>query len=323
MKVLLINPKGPSSGYGVGLAYLASVLIENRNEVKVLDFHNKTEKQKTRLKNALKEDWDVIGISINSFTVNTSKRIIKDSKKIKPNVKYIAGGPYVTMKGEEFIKENPEFEIAMCGESEYTILNYLNAIKNNTKLEKVKGIIFRKKGKVIRTPPAELIRNLDELPFPNFKVFDSLDKEIYSYPITSSRGCPYECVFCLNAVLFDRKWRARSPQNIIKELIHTKKEYNIKSFHFDDDNFTLHKERAKKILRLLIKNSKKLDLTFELNNGIRADKIDEELAYLLKKARCKKVGIGIENGDYKTFEYVKKGEKLEDIRKAQMLGLIF
>ena len=314
MKVLLFNPKGPSEGYGVGLAYIAAVLIRKGHSVRVIDYHNREDNKLQRLADGLRWQPDVIGASMNSFTVVNAKKIIGECReRYKKKTVYIAGGPYVTMKQEDFLRENKEFDCAACGEAELTFIQLLDALKKRKGLGSVKGIIYRKGNKIIKTGQQELV-DIDKLPFPDFSVYDSVKGYIPVYPLLTSRGCPYSCVFCLNVRLFGRKWRSRKPENVVEELMRAKKEYNLKTYAIQDDNFTLNKERAKEILRLVIK--KKINMPFSLPNGIRADMVDMELALLLKKAGCGVVKIGIENGDPATFEYVKKGESLEEIEKG-------
>lgn len=317
MKVLLIDPEGIYKGYNIGLGYLSAVLTQNAHETRVIDLRNRTDNIHKRVLNGLKWKPDIIGVSIQSFTAKSGISIIKFCKEHYNGGFYLAGGPYITIKKEAFLKENSEFDCVTVGESEVTIIELLNALEKKKDLESVKGIIYRKKGKkdeIIKTSERGLIENIDTLPLPNYRLFDSTGKYMYEYQIVTSRGCPYNCVFCLNKELWGRRWRYREPEKVVEELIYAKKEYGALRFRIQDDNFTLVKERAKKILNMIIE--KKLNLKFTLPNGIRADKVDEELAFLLKKAGCEKVAVGIENGDKQTFDYVKKGETLADIERG-------
>ncbi|TAM43328.1 radical SAM protein, partial [bacterium] len=134
------------------------------------------------------------------------------------------------------------------------------------------------------------------------------------YPLLTSRGCPYGCIFCCVGVISGKQWRPREPENVIEELIEAKSKYQIGSFEIMDDNFTFDLGRAKAICRLLRKE--RLNLDWWCHNGLRADKLDEEVIRLMKEAGCKSIAIGIESGDEAVFNNIKKGESLTDIIKA-------
>ncbi|PIV42289.1 MAG: hypothetical protein COS26_02320, partial [Candidatus Nealsonbacteria bacterium CG02_land_8_20_14_3_00_40_11] len=332
-KVLLIDPKGFGSGLNLGLGYLAASLTKNGYKVKVADCNNDFDRLSSgpkinffitgvsewhqKIDKALAWEPDLIGISINSFSLDNSIEIIRYCQSLaEEEVVYIAGGPHVTMFRKEFLKKNKDlFDFAVVGEGEETILDLIRNISNP---RKVKGIVFYdyKKKTFVETATRPLIANLDSLPFPNFGVFDSVDpkKGLYNYQMISSRGCPYKCVFCNH--LWSSKWRARSPENITREIKEIKKKYSIESLTFWDDNFTLDIARAKKICDLFI--SERLNLKYYLA-GMRADRVDEDLVKKLKESGCQGISIGIEDGDPKTFPFVQKGETAEQIEKTVRL----
>jgi len=329
-KILLIDPKSFGAGLNLGLGYLSAVLLKSGYKVRVVDCNNTSNRLSSgpkinfgltdfsdwHLKMDRALDWkpDLIGISINSFSLDSAIELIKYCRLItKDRVMYVAGGPHVTMFKKEFMEKNRAlFDFAVIGEGEQTILDL---IRNISKPRRIKGIVFYdyKKKMVIETEDRPLIADLDSLPFPNFAVFDSVDPEkgLNNYQMISSRGCPYQCVFCNH--LWSTKWRARSPENVIKEIKGAKRKYNFESITFWDDNFTLDISRVKTLCDLFI--SKKLNLKYNLA-GIRADRIDEDLVRKLKESGCQSISVGIEDGDPKTFPFVQKGETIKQIEKA-------
>jgi len=316
MKILLIDPKGFSKGFHPGLAYLSSMLIMNGHDVKVLDFQNKEGDEEKRLKQAFKWSPDIVGISIFHMTLPESKKIIKYCRDHDPNPLYVAGGPAPTLKKERFFldKENKNlFNLITIGESEKTILEL--ADKKN--LSSVNGIIYNENGKIMSTEPRKFIWNLDEIPFPNYKIFDSYNGKMKRYNIITSRGCPQNCAFCANKLLNKRVWRAHSPEYVIEEIKHVIDMYKTRDFAIWDSNFSLDMKRAKKICDLLIEE--KLDIRISIPDGLRADRIDRELLEKLKLAGCHSISIGIEDGCPRTFPYINKGETLKQIEDAVKL----
>jgi len=317
MKVLLIDPKGFGNGPNIGLAYIASFLVSKGHHVEAIDLNNLRKKEKERLDIALKSAPDVIGISIStSFAVKNAINVIKYCKSRNNKAFYVVGGVAVSMQPEMFLnKYGNLFDCGVVGEGEHTFLDLLEKITKGESLSDVKGIVYKEGGKIIRNEDRPFIKNLDSLPFPDYHLFDSFrGKKIKHYYIMTSRGCVYNCAFCLNKILSRRKWRARSPENVIDELKRAKEKYGFESFSIFDDNFLLNPKRAEKICDLMI--SENLNMKYTLGGGVRADKVNQGLATKLKKSGCTIAWVAIENGDPETFPYVNKGETLEEIERA-------
>lgn len=319
-KILLINPEGWGRGINIGLGYIAAMLSLKGHEVKVIDLNNYQKRKDERLKDAIKWSPDYTGVSIStSFQIREAMATLDKCRKIwhqeigpGQTCVYLAGGIGAGLAGPElFDKYQGLFDILVKGEGEYVLLD----IVEGKDLSGIDGIIYKKSGKVIENKDRGLIEGLDSLPFPRYEAFDYLPSfEAGSYDIITSRGCPYNCVFCLNKLLTKRRFRSRSPQNVVDEIARAKKIFGTKDFRIQDDNFTLDVARSEKICDLIIRHG--LDIKFHLENGVRADKLTDGLAKKLSKAGCVSAIIGIENGDEKTFDLVKKGESLDEITRA-------
>ena len=318
---MLINPVGfsdPSgSGLNIGLGYLASSLITYGCEVRVLDFENLNVNRNERLNSALLWKPNLIGVTCTTFSVKDAIKIIKYCRK-HYSCFYIAGGPHVTMNPKVFMEKHKDlFDCIAVGESDQTILEIVNIIRTGGDFKEIRGIAYFEKGEVVITK-RELIADLDRLPFPNYHVFDSVNGNIETYPIITERGCPYGCVFCLSSHIWKRRWRARTPENVIAEIKHAVLEYGFKTLSILDDNFTLPsacaKNRAKKICDLII--AENLELNIILPNGVRADSIDEELLQKLKLAGCSFMMVGVEDVAADTINKVGKGESQSVIKEA-------
>lgn len=308
MKICLIDPIGVTKGLNAGLGYLASSLINEGHIVKVIDLNNNGDNTKNRINDI--KNYDIIGVSVKSFTTQSTYEI----SKLLRGKKLICGGPHITLDGYNFLQENPNFSIGVIGEGEQTLGELTNAIENNMSLQDIKGILYRDKNELIVNPRRDFIHDLDSLPYPNYEVFDSFSGTIANYPLVTSRGCPYACIYCCVGKVSGKKWRSRDPKEIIKELEFAKVKYNSKKFGILDDTFTQDVKRAKKICELLIDHS--INMSWSCGNGIRADKLDEELVALMKDSGCSLISLGIESGDSSVFNNIKKGVKLEDIEHA-------
>lgn len=156
----------------------------------------------------------------------------------------------------------------------------------------------------------------DELPFPNYELFDSFPIFLkhwqdcsWAFPILTSLGCPFQCVYCSAR---NRKWHDRTPENVFEELKQAKDKWGIKSFQIIDDCFSVNKKRAIKVCKLL----KKLKLPWFCTNGLRADLFDQEFAVALKESGCNQISFGVESLNDKVLVNVKKGETSFQIKEA-------
>ena len=305
MKVLLIDPPGwQKHSLNLGLAYLVGSLRSINVDIQILDMNNHVYSEE-RLKNIIADyNPSVIGISVKTATANTSMEIFYKLKKLFPNVIYIAGGPHITLCGKEFIEESKNMDFAIMGEGETTLIKLIKDIWDNKKdFSKIDGICYKNNGNLIINKPQS--QDISKISPPLFEYLKDMDFMDFRYPLLTSRGCPYGCIFCCVSLISGKKWRAREPEDVVSELLKAKESYNIASFEIMDDNFTFDIERAKKICRLLIK--KRLNLDWWCHNGLRADKLDQELLNLMKRAGCKSIALGIESGDENVFNNINKG----------------
>ncbi len=313
MKFVFIDPKGVWQGLNNGIAYIASTIENDVDKINVVDFVNKSGQEDKRLD--VVKGADVIGISFKSFTLVEGLRISEKIKKLNPTAKMVAGGPHIIVDGVNFMKDNKLFDLAVAGEAEQTF----KEIVDGKDLASISGLIYRDGGEVKQNPKRPWNMELDALPFPTYKHFDSVNidgniQKINNWPLVTSRGCPYSCTYCNVPSVIGRKFRIRSGKNIMSELLYARENYQAEEFKVLDDNFTLLMDRAKDICKLFIDEG--LDMKWTCPNGIRADRLDEELCMLMKEAGCYSVCLGVESGDPGVFEKINKGEKLEDVERG-------
>jgi len=315
MKIVLIDPQGFTFGLNTGLGYLCSSLKKNGfDDVHVLDFNNMPGDEDKRLEKV--KDANIVGISIKTFTLKSAVELAKKVKMINPKALIVAGGAHIIIDAENFLAENMCFDVCVPGEGEYAILK----LADGTSYDKIPGLYYRKELGVERSVKAgSFIHDLDKLAFPDYSCFDSVtENSIDDYPLVTSRGCPYQCVYCSVRNVMGMAWRFRSPKNIIDELKEAKKIYGFRKFKILDDNFSLDIKRTKEFCRTLIDEN--LDLKWSCPNGLRADKLDAELLSLMKTSGCYSITIGVESLDEDVFSEINKGERLSEVvAAAQMI----
>ena len=298
------------------LAYATAVLERDTNvEVKLGDFLAEGGGWDGFEKYVQIQRPDLIIIETSTPSFDNDKKIFDIVKRYGSKLMMVGTHPSVFPK--ELLEKYP-VDVVAIGEFDYTVRDVVNNLDN---LEKVKGIGFKKDGKVIITQPRELIQNLDDLPFPARhhlpmrKYRETNTTRTPFVRMLSSRGCYGRCIFCVwNQVLFNRQFRARSPKNVIKEMEFLLDDYKVKYIYIDDDTFTIDKQRVLDICDLMIE--KGIHKKIRWGTLSRVNSIDLEMLERMKKSGCDMIVYGVESGSQKILNNMKKGITLKQIRET-------
>jgi len=320
MKVLLVYPNVVESPKDIscGLAILSAVLKKNKHVVSLVDTTFGLA-DKEIISKALDFSPDLIAITTATNDFEYACHIAYLFKR-RLKVPIIAGGFHPTIAPEEVISRDC-FDMLCIGEGENALLELVQAIEKNKPIDRIKNLWIKKKNKIIKNPVRNLLSNLDKLPFPDRDIFDYkkyLDWNHGTATFLSTRGCPFNCTYCINHLLIKKYKgkgsyvRFRSINNIIKEIKETLAKYRdyIKNIEFYDDTFTLDEKRIREFCE---KYPKEIAIPFNIN--IRVNAINLELLPLLKKAGCVRVSIGIESGD----EYIRNKILKRNMTEEQII----
>jgi len=310
MKCLLIAPPGELIALNLGLGYIASALRQSGHDLKVLDLNSYRVAHPDLLieRVILSFQPDVVGFSIMSLTFPTVAALVASIRGYYSGW-IVAGGAHVTIEQEHVWEEIEGIDFLIVGEAEQALPELLQALNNNGEFSKIDGLVFRRDGQILKNPRRQPIKDLDNLPWPDYRIAGVT--YIETYPLLTSRGCPYSCIYCASPILCQKTWCPRQPKCLLDELKHAQQTYHSTSFAIMDDNFTLRIDRAIEFCDLLIKTN--LGLPWECLNGIRADKVNEELVRKMKEAGCYRVSVGVESLVPEIFNGIKKGESIDKI----------
>jgi len=350
MKVCLINPPIllPKDWKGVvrvfqpiGLAYIAAFLEKNGYEVVILDAfaegwkktHDKDGKKYCGIsyediaKKVKEISPDVAGIMSLSAHAQSSYWTAEAVKNADKNITVVVGGPHASVRPKDCLSsENIDFVV--MGEGEHTFLELIKAIEKNATglLKSIDGIGFKENDEAVINKMREPIKNLDEIPFPArhllpmekyFEAGKSLQTSRVtpkrSTTVITSRGCPFNCIFCSVNLTMGRVWRARSPENVVAEVKQVINDYRIEEIMFEDDNMSFDKKRMEAICDLII--NEKIKFSWYAPNGLRADTLDETLLRKMKDAGCKEIYVAPESGDQEVVNKI-VGKNL-DLKKVE------
>lgn len=255
----------------------------------------------------------IIGITIPTAKYSIAVKIADHIKKEFPQIITVAGGPHPTILPLEMIKE-PSLDIVVKKEGEYTFLELVDALEKKMPLQNILGIVYKKDGTVHENPDRAYIEDLDALPFPAWDLTYQWEKHPADSfgTIFTSRGCPFQCIYCASNKIWSRSVRFMSADRVVEEIKHTANTFKVDEFRFNDDNFILKKDRAVQICEKIIQA--KLNIRWMCE--IRANLCTPDLLKLMKKAGCYQVNVGVESGNPESLKYIKKGITVDQIISA-------
>lgn len=348
MKVVFINPPYYFlSGLeylpqNLGLGYLSGVLLRDGHDVEIIDALAEGMEESKRIfvagrwltrvglsyeaiVNRIPPNADVVGITA-PFS-NHATIIDELTKAIKERGfggKLIVGGVYPSAQPERALKSYADMIIVGEGEEA------MRALLRGVHPSKIPGIWFKNENKIVKGGMANVISDLDAIPFPArelfpmSKYFALSPRSRFGIPtaaMITSRGCPFDCSFCSIHPVNSRKWRARSAENVLEEIDELTNKWGVKFIEFEDDNLTLNKERAVRIFEGLASR----DVRWSCANGLRVDTLDYETLELMKKAGCEAIHLAIESGAPEMLERMNKkldlGRVKEIARACKKLDL--
>jgi len=290
MKVTLIEPKTPFINiYSafikqlplLGPIYLGTILKNAGHDVVICN-ENMKDIDYDRIK-----DSDVVGISIMTSTAPRGYEISRKVRELNPKARVLIGGSHATFLPEEAAEYADN---VVTGEAESVIIDLVEHGSSE---------------KIIAGKPVE---NLDELPFPEFSLIDGLEKQKVT-PVSTSRGCPFDCTFCSVTAMFGRKYRYRSTDSVIKELSRMKH----RKIFFYDDNFDANKSRTSELLHKMIQHK----ITPQWIAQTRASVTkDEEFVKLMSKSNCWQLCIGFESLNPDSLKKYNKKQTPDDVKNC-------
>src|SRR5262245_48306958 len=246
LRVLLVNPSYPFEEFPrllVTLPYLASALRAQGHEVEILDLllsRTTREKVERRMRRFRPE---LVGVTSVTLNHHIASRIAGWVRECDPLVPVAMGGPHVSFEIEGSFRDLPALDFIGIGEGEHTMVELARALEGRMDLRDVRGLALRDGDRIVRTRPRPLEDDLDELPPParelvplaRYLAFDS------HASVVTSRGCPYECVFCSAPAWTGRQVRYRTPALCVDEMEGLAR-HGFTEITIEDDLFTLYRK---------------------------------------------------------------------------------
>jgi radical SAM superfamily enzyme YgiQ (UPF0313 family) len=305
-------------------------MVEDICEVEIIDAYEENMTQDEFISALDRSRPDVVGITVlmDQFAA-TGHLTAMLVKKYKPEIIVTMGGVYVTMNPQAAILDL-NVDYLVLGEGEYVLRDMIGYFRGDNPLPE-KGICYRINDTIVNRGRADLIVNLDALPRPAYHLirFDRYSnspprKETIGSPrvfpyirMLTSRGCPYNCSFCQVANITGRRFRPKSADAVIKEIIWLKEKYNIQSIIFEDDNFFLDKKRVFDILNGMIEH----DLVMPwIGADVAVFCLDEGLLRVMRDSGCEYIGIALETGNERILKEIIRGKPINFDHARKMVS---
>jgi radical SAM superfamily enzyme YgiQ (UPF0313 family) len=322
VRVLLINPSYPFEEFPrllVTLPYVASALRAQGHEVEILDL------QRTRTTSARIEARmqrfrpELVGITSVTLNHHIAEDIARWVRACDGAVPIVMGGPHVSFEIDgSFASLGPALDFVAIGEGEHTMVELARALRGRMDLRDVRGLAAfdRGTGKVQRNAPRPLEDDLDTIPDPardlvplsRYLAFDS------HASVVTSRGCPYECIFCSAPAWTGRKVRYRTPSLCVDE-IERLAAHGFTEITIEDDLFTLYRKHFLAVCGELMRRNTGI----RWNAFSRVDTITPEIVKTMAEAGCQAICFGVESGDQAVLDLVKKRSDLDKVKEAMRM----
>ena len=300
------------------LMSIAGYLDKSGAETVILDTGGLKKKPEDVRNFIEKEKPAMVVFSTSTTTIYSDVLTATFAKNVSKDIVTVAVGSHVMALPEEVLKLNRNLDVAVWNDDEEIVVK--NLTESPRDFSKVKGICYRDRdGKIQKTPPREITRNLDELGFPaHDKVpmdiyYDFMTKRRHLALVMAQRGCINRCTYCICPELY--RYRERTVGHIIEELKWIK-DLGYKEFKFVNSGITYNLNWANNLMDEIIKN--KLDLTWWTN--VRADRLNREILEKMKTAGCHTLAIGMETADEQILRNIGKNVTPEKVKEVVALA---
>lgn len=326
MKVALVRPPEVNPYWDVtkpalGISYISSYLESNGIECKIFDanFNSWTEDQTVEA--AVKYKPDCIGFSAMTHEICIAHNVVSKIRSFLGDVATVIGGCHLTALPEETLEEFPAFTYGIYGEGEKTMLHLAKYLEQGKidNLSNIDGLVYRNNsGKVEINPPRTRLSSseLDALPYPAFHQYYKGKKALAGkndyYVMMSSRGCPYNCAFCMQVL--GREVRRRSAESVVHEMEHAIARYGAHTIYFLDEIFLFNDQLTFDTLELI--KERNLPKRMKWRGLTRVNFVDENVIKSAKEAGCFALELGIESGSNEILKVINKKITVEEAERA-------
>lgn len=292
------------------LAYLAGYLRHFEKDIRIEIVDSKLERIDfdTTVRRVIAMEPDIVGLGALTCEIKPAAHVATMLKAANPRITTVIGGVHVTAIPEQTLREFPQFDIGVRGEGEVTFHELCVAIRDDAALTGIPGLVLRTPQGTMMTGPRERISDQDSIPFPAWDLMPPAEQ----YILMSQRGCPFNCLFCMNPN--GRTARSRSVQNFMDELLWVVETFGTKDIRFGDELLSVNMDRTHELLDAMIASGVNKKITWTAQTHVHF--VDLPLLKKMKLSGARRLGLGIETGDVDMLKHTGKGTTPEMILRA-------
>ena len=324
----------------IGLAYLASICKQNGVTVHGIDASGrnlnkifKIPEYKFRgngleigeIINLIDPNTEIIGLtSMFSSEWPYVRDCINLLKEKFPKATIVVGGEHATALPEYNLRDCKGIDYICLGEGEQTWEEIIKRKKLNQDIKDLDGLAFIEDEKFVKTKPRARIKHIDKIAWPDWEIFPIkpyLDNAVSfgpgagrNMPILATRGCPYECTFCSNPLMYGRRYFTRQVDDLIKEIKYYIDKYKITGVQFYDLTAIIKKDWILEFCKAVKQNS--INLEWSLPSGTRSEALDFDTLKALSEANLRYLVYAPESGSPESLTNIKKKVKLSNMEKS-------
>ena len=300
----------------LGLLYIAAYLKKYNYTVKVIDYAVERLSISELQKQVKELSPKIVGMSTYNESWNVQKTLCNKIKEVDNNIVISAGGAFATFCYNDILNQS-KTDYVTKGEGEYSFKLLCDYIlkKSDVNIEDIPGLCYKEEKEIKVNEGICRIEDLDSLPFPDRSLIP-IEKYTLPYTISTSRGCPGNCIFCSSKAFWGKKVIMRSAKNIFDEVMDIYNTYGSNIFYITDDTFTASKKRCLEFCDMI----EQTGIHFIWGCESRADVIDEDFIRRINEVGCNKIQFGLESADNDILKKIKKNVTIEQIENAVRLA---
>lgn len=326
----------------IGIAYIAATLERAGYKPQVLDAVGLGHEKKTisddgnyllhglntaEIIEAIDPRTKILGFSIMySQGWVFIREMIQKVAEARPDVTLVVGGEHATALPDFVLEDCPAIDFTIAGEGEISFLRLVHGLTTGEDVTSMPGLAWRDgEGAVHFNGPGQRLNDIDSLPRPAWHLFDmtpyfetilprpDVERE-HRMPILTTRGCPYQCTFCSNPIMWSPRYIMRDPVKVVDEIEDLVKEYDANTIHICDLTATVNKDWIFTFCSEV--TGRGLKLTWDMPSGTRSEALDENILAAMYESGCNNLSYAPESGSKRTLKRIKKRVNLGNMTKS-------
>jgi radical SAM superfamily enzyme YgiQ (UPF0313 family) len=251
-------------------------------------------------------------------------RLTEHFHRLSPKTPILLGGPQATAADVQTLQAFPWIDMVLRGEAEKSIIPLVTCLQSGNNLESVPGLTWRNGTQIIRNPDAPVVTDLDTIPIPAYHLYPVEQLSQYynkrpglfhhNFALEAGRGCPFNCSFCSTSSFFQRRYRMKSADRLINEMISLHKQYGLKRFDLTHDLFTCNRAYVLEFCHSLREKDPAKTIVWECYS--RPDTVDSKVLLEMAAAGCSAIFYGIETGSPRMQRSIGKNLNIQQVKSV-------